>query len=267
MDKKRRNSNKSDFQLEFDDGGKMSRRETKFLPDGAYFFEDELKIEGEFSAKVITCAAWLLELYELKSGGIFFTRGAEKIRPNTKHFAVFYAPFSISQANFKNVKGNLRGIAASDDLPAEFARVPAIFETPRIASLSGLNNVLEILQAGRNRQSIEMNPKPSLLSLKTKKLIDENYQIYPSIARIAARLKVSHEHLSRQFRHDFEMSPSAYFRQLRIADVPLRLAKGEEIITVSHDVGYNDLSRFYKQFRKTTKTSPGACQTMMKPKI
>jgi AraC-like DNA-binding protein len=43
------------------------------------------------------------------------------------------------------------------------------------------------------------------------------------------------------------------------------LARGEEIISVSQEVGYNDLSRFYKQFRKTTKTSPGACQTLMKP--
>lgn len=75
----------------------------------------------------------------------------------------------------------------------------------------------------------------------------------------------THEHLSRQFKLDLGMSPSAYLRQLRLADAPLRLARGEGIVNVSLDVGYNDLSRFYKQFRKTTSTSPGACQTMMKP--
>jgi AraC-like DNA-binding protein len=53
--------------------------------------------------------------------------------------------------------------------------------------------------------------------------------------------------------------------QLRLADAPLKLANGEDIINVSQDVGYNDLSRFYKQFQKNTKTSPGVCQTMMKP--
>jgi AraC-like DNA-binding protein len=95
-------------------------------------------------------------------------------------------------------------------------------------------------------------------------LIDENYLAYPSMARIAKRLGVTHEHLSRQFKRDFTMSPSAYFRQLRVADVPLRLARGEEIIQVSQEVGYNDLSRFYKQFRKTTNTSPGACKTIMR---
>ncbi|MGH9908785.1 MAG: helix-turn-helix domain-containing protein, partial [Pyrinomonadaceae bacterium] len=66
-------------------------------------------------------------------------------------------------------------------------------------------------------------------------------------------------------KRDFEMSPNAYLRQLRVADVPLLLARGEEIVNVSLDVGYNDLSRFYKQFRKTTKTSPGVCRTIMRP--
>jgi AraC-like DNA-binding protein len=104
-----------------------------------------------------------------------------------------------------------------------------------------------------------------LLSLKAKRLIDENYLSFPSIARVAGRLGVTHEHLSRQFKRDFEISPGAYLHQLRLADAPLRLARGEEIINVSQDVGYNDLSRFYKQFRKTTKTSPGVCQALMKP--
>jgi AraC-like DNA-binding protein len=60
------------------------------------------------------------------------------------------------------------------------------------------------------------------------------------------------------------MNPSSYLRQLRVADAPLRLAQGEEIINVSHDMGYNDLSRFYKQFRQTTETSPGACKAILR---
>jgi AraC-like DNA-binding protein len=48
-----------------------------------------------------------------------------------------------------------------------------------------------------------------------------------------------------------------------MADTPLRLARGEPIIEVSAEVGYNDLSRFYKQFRKKTKTSPAACRDIL----
>lgn len=243
----------------------MVRHKTSFLPDGAYLFEDELEVKGVLTAKVITCSVWLLELYELKTGELFFIRGEAEIRPLTKCFGVFYPPFTISQPCFKNAGGRLTGVAASTVLPAEFKRVPIIFETSFAEPPSSAAQVIEILKAGGSPQTVEINPRPSLLSLKAKRLIDENYLIYPSIARTATRLGVSHEHLSRQFKRDFGMSPGRYLHQLRLADAPLRLAQGEEIISVSLNTGYNDLSRFYKQFRKATKTSPRRCRTIMKP--
>lgn len=255
----------SGFHVELADGGRLARRQTTLLPDGSYLFVDDLRVEGIITSNVITCAAWLLELYELTTGEHFFIRGTEHIRPRTKHFGVFYPPFSLARPCFKNATGRMTGIAATEILPTELTTVPIIFETTFNRTPSGAAEVIEILNAGENHQRIEMNPKPSLLSLKAKKLIDESYLVYPSIARISARLGVTHEHLSRQFKRDFKMSPSHYLRLLRVADAPLRLARGEEIINVSLDVGYNDLSRFYKQFRQTTNTSPGACKTIMRP--
>lgn len=255
----------SDFQVELADGGSLARRRTNFLPDGAYLFEDKLEVRGALTARVITCAAWLLELYELKAGELFFISGEAHVSPRTKCFGVFYPPFTITQPCFRNARGRLVGVAATAPLPIELMTVPVVFETGFIELPSGAAQVIEIVRAGKNPQAIELNPKPSLLSLKAKKLIDANYLVYPSIARVAARLKVTHEHLSRQFKRDFRLSPSNYLRQLRVADAPLRLARDEEIINVSQDVGYNDLSRFYKQFRQTTNTSPGACKTIMRP--
>ena len=265
MRKNQRNSDTSYFQLQSDAGGVIARRKTSFLADGAYLFEDELEVHGVLAAKVITCTAWLLELYELKAGDVFFISGTREVRATTKCFGVLYPPFTISQPSVENAKGRLVGVAATESLPTGFTEVPTMFETMCTELPTGVAHALEIVRLGENHQSVELNPKPSLLSVKAKRLIDENYLSYPSISRIAQRLGVTHEHLSRQFKRDFEISPSAYLHQLRLADAPLRLARGEEIINVSQDVGYNDLSRFYKQFRKSTKTSPGVCQSLMKP--
>lgn len=265
MRKNQTSSKKPDFEFESDDGGKSARRRTTLLPDGAYLFEDGLEVEGTFETTVITCAAWLLEYFELTAGEVFFLCGEKQIQPNTKHFGVLYPPFSIVRCSYVNTKGRLLGIAATEILPVDLKVTPIIFETDYSTSPVNTARAIEALLAGDNRQSIEAYPKASLISLKAKKLIDENYLAYPSIARIAARLKVSHAHLSRQFKRDFKMSPSDYLRRLRMADAPLLLARGEAIIDVSQAVGYNDLSRFYKQFRQTTSTSPGVCQTFMKP--
>lgn len=254
----------SDFQVKLDEGGSLARRQTELRPDGLYLFEDELRISGVLKAIVVTCKAWLLELYDLRAGQLTFPSGKSVICPITKRFGVLYSPSSICEPCFRDFEGHLTGIAATNSLPAEFTRGPVLFDSRFAKPPLTLEQVLEILKAGENFQSVEVNPKPSLLSLQTKRMIDENYLIYPSISRIAARLEVTPEHLSRQFKSDFGMSPSNYLRQLRVADAPLRLAKGEEIVNVSQEVGYNDLSRFYKQFRKTTDTSPGACKTILR---
>jgi AraC-like DNA-binding protein len=254
----------SNFQVKLDDGGSLARRKTELLPDGLYLFEDELEIEGVLRATIVTCKAWLLELYDLRAGGLGFTSGKELVCPKARRFGVLYSPFSICEPCFRDFEGHLTGIAAMDSLPAEFSAHPILFDSTFAKAPSSVEDVLEILNAGDNRRTVDLNPKPSLLSLRAKKLIDENYRIYASISRVAARLGVTPEHLSRQFKCDFGMSPSNYLRHLRIADAPLRLAKGERVVNVSQEVGYNDLSRFYKQFRKTTDTSPGACKTILR---
>jgi AraC-like DNA-binding protein len=257
-------SEQSDFQVELDRGGALARRSSQLASDGAYIFQDDLQVTGELTAIVITCTAWLLEIYERRAGSISFLCGGDEVSPETKCFGVFYPPFSISKPCFRDVEAHLIGVAASKSVPDEFTSAPAVFDITSSQTPSGVSQAIEILKSGKNAKSIAMNPRPSLLSIRAKRIIDENYLAYPSIGRIAARLGVRHEHLSREFKRDFEMTPSSYLRQLRVADAPLKLAMGEEIINVSQDVGYNDLSRFYKQFRQTTDTSPGACKTVLR---
>ena len=241
----------------------ITRRETGFLPDGTYLFRDQLSIQGVVTSAVVTCAAWLLEMYQLGAGELYFLRGKEEVRPHGKCFGVFYPPYTLVRPCFLNAKGKLLGLAGTVPLPAEIKTAPFVFESSLPLEV---RNVAEVLKSGRNRQSIDANPKASSLSIKTKKLIAEGYASDPSISRIAMRLGVSAEHLSRQFRRDYGMSPRAYLHQLRVADAPLELARGGAIADISHDSGYGDLSRFYKQFRKTTGTSPGSCRRIVTPR-
>jgi len=241
----------------------IARRETTLLPDGTYLFRDQLNIKGVVTTAVVTCKGWLLEMYRLRAGELYFLSGQKEIRPNGNRFAVFYPPYTLVRPRFVNAKGNLLGLAGTAPLPAGIGTVPFVFES---SGPFEARSVSEILAAGGNRQAIDANPRASALSIKARKLIVEGYASEPSIGRIAARLGVSNEHLSRQFRRDYGMSPREYLHQLRLADVPLELARGEAITEISHDSGYGELSRFYKQFRKSTGTSPGLCREIVTPK-
>jgi AraC-like DNA-binding protein len=233
------------------------------LGDGHYAISDEIDIEGEGASHFIFGRGWLLEIVELSSGEYSFYSDGSDIAPKSKRFGAFYPPFTVMRSAVKNLKGRVCGIGSVKPF-AELPQTPIIFETEYRGLFTDVSQAFEVLKTCGNRQSIEVNTKPSLLSLKTKRLIDENYLAYPSMSRIAKRLGVSPEHLSRQFKRDYLLSPSAYLHQLRVSEATFRLSLGEQIIEICSDVGYNDLSRFYKQFRKVTRTSPANCRSMLK---
>lgn len=231
----------------------------RVVSDGVYSISDDFNIPSEGVSEFVFGRGWLLEVVDVTSGEYQFVSDGERIRTPKKRFGVFYPPFTLIRMFARKVSGSTIGVG-SDELPAGLPKYPFIFDTDHTGDLTTIDDAREVLATAQNPRTIEVNTSPSPVSRDTKKLIDENYLIYPSIARIADRLKVSHEHLSRQFKKDYGLTPSAYLHKLRVAEATFRLALGEEIIDISLEVGYNDLSRFYKQFRKATRTSPGVCR-------
>lgn len=231
----------------------------RILDDGGYVIGGEIEIPGSGVQDFIFGRGWLLEIVELYSGEYFFISDGSEIRPASKRFGVFYPSFTFVRAYSREMKGYNSGIGSERIVP-DLPDQPFIFETDFTGELTAIEQAVDVLNKSTGRQQIVVNTTPSPISLKAKRLIDDNYLIYPSIGRIAKRLRISHEHLSRQFKKDYGMSPSRYLHHLRVAEATFRLALGEEIIDISHEVGYNDLSRFYKQFRKTTRTSPAVCR-------
>jgi AraC-like DNA-binding protein len=240
----------------------VARRSTHLRAGGLYEFEDTLTVETTISATFVTCAAWLLELYELDGGDIYFLSGASEVRSPSRRFAVIFPPFSIARVRLEGARGRVFGYADTSSLPARFAGNAALFQT---RARAGTALPLDLLECATAVESIPAWPHASAVSRRAKAIVDQSYLARVSFAQIAARLGITTAHLSRQFKRDFQMTPTAYLHQLRLADAPLKLARGEEIAAVSHDVGYGDLSRFYKQFRKVTRTSPGVCREMIAP--
>jgi len=238
-----------------------SRRKVETLPGGLVWIEEEMEVEGRLEGCVVSGGGWLFELHRLSAGEVYYVQDGARVRVEPRCFGLLYAPHSITEIVLEDVRTFWVGVAASGRVPHGRESRSVLVEVDERARTSNPIEALEALTASRASRNIERCTRPSPLSLRTKRALDESYRdTDSSIARIAARLNVSHSHLTRQFKRDYGVPPLLYRDQLRASDAMLRLSRGEKIIEVSADVGYNDLGRFYKQFRKLTHSSPGGCR-------
>ncbi|HEV7395550.1 MAG TPA: AraC family transcriptional regulator [Pyrinomonadaceae bacterium] len=200
----------SNYTVTLAEGGQLARRQTSFLDDGSYLFQDALTIKGTLTAEIITCAAWLFEFYRLTSGEVSFLSAEKRVRPGTRVFGISYPPFTISRIRFKSPVGILIGLAGTHSLPSDLPDAPHLFDTDLVDAPTSSLQAIDAIRGALTKTSVPGYPDASLLSLKAKQLIDKHYCDYPSISRIARRLAVTPEHLSRQFKSDFGSSPSKY---------------------------------------------------------
>jgi hypothetical protein len=113
MKNKRLNSNESDFQIEVENG-KVTRRKRDFLPDGAYFFEEDLDFAGDATAKVITCTAWLKFIFFRAKNGF----------AQTQNISVFFIRlFPFRKPVSKIPRGVCGELPPSDHCPKNFFRL------------------------------------------------------------------------------------------------------------------------------------------------
>jgi AraC-like DNA-binding protein len=231
----------------------------RILDDGSCPFHDRLEIRGEGRGPFTVGAAWLVEVFSIESGEFFFVNDQMDLRSATSRFAVYYSPFSIVETITSRLTADVFGTGAFKVFPG-LPDEPLMFETDRLEPFKSASDAVEFVRTAADPIPITVNRSPAPLSLAAKKIIDQNYSESFSIASVAKRLDVSHAHLSRQFRHDFHLSPKEYVHHLRAAEARYMLQKGERIIDVSEDVGYGDLTRFYKQFRKRMNSTPGRCR-------
>jgi AraC-like DNA-binding protein len=225
------------------------------VQNGWFHFVDDLAIEGTGASPFVIGRAWMIEFVELTDGSMAFVSDDREIVPKAARFAIFYAPFSIVNLSIDNPRGKVEGLG-SIDVPPDLPDTPMLFDS----SNTDPDELESLIRSARAGIPIPQNSKSSLTSLRTKRIIDQKYTDDFAIAEVAANVGVSHEHLTRQFRKDFAMAPLEYLHKLRMADANFKLSDGSEIIDVSADVGYNDLGRFYKQFRKAFSTTPGSCK-------
>ena len=218
------------------------------LQNGGVWIEGRLTLPPEgLTGSMVIGQHWLLEMIRTESG---HTRG------------FFWAPFGIIR-DFPEVddliNGHFVGFSAPLEPPGHWLVTSMMFDLGNAALARTPQEFISLIAEPRPYISLE-NTAASPLSQKAKRFIAEHFTTSVLIGEVARTLGVSHAHLSRQFKADFGLTPVDYQHRVRVSEAINRLSRGEEILETGYDVGFADTSRFYKNFRKITGTSPGKCR-------
>jgi AraC-like DNA-binding protein len=173
-------------------------------------------------------------------------------------FALFLPPFSVVQASLESCDVTSAGIAfippPASALPAEAVIVPDARESPATTQ----QDVLEQMQTSLSRIPIRRDVHAAGAARVAKAVLDEEYASRLTIAETAKRVGASPALLSRMFKAAYGMPPVQYRHHVRVMDALMRLSAGAAPADVFLDVGFEDLSRFYKVFRRLACGVPGA---------
>jgi AraC-like DNA-binding protein len=217
--------------------------------------EQRLLIRGVETGTDVAGPACIFAVVQVRRGSVAYQHGTAAIRA-PRRFALFLPPFGIVQASLKRCDVTSVAVAfrplASDDFPGH----PVLWPGDRAAPASRID-ALEGTRTAAVRIDVGRDCDPARLAQAAKAIIDRDYGAPLEINHIAARLDVSPAVLSRTFRHAYGMPPVRYRHHVRVMDALLQLAEGAAPVQVFQDVGFDDLSRFYKIFRKVTCAPPG----------
>ncbi|MBN1675262.1 MAG: helix-turn-helix domain-containing protein [Kiritimatiellae bacterium] len=135
-------------------------------------------------------------------------------------------------------------------VPHKQLRMKAFF----VLLLSAIERYLKIQTPAGRTQLLTKFQQDALTRYVTR-----NISARPGAAELAAIAKLSPNYFSRVFRNTFGMPPRAWLLQQRIqAAVTLLLETPMTVTHVAHDLGYNDIYLFSRQFKHITGMSPSA---------
>ena len=183
-----------------------------------------------------------------ESARMFFSRseGSFALGPG-KYFLILPA-FELMQGELINCK-----------LEAEITvLLESAFPCPSDALQVYQGQSLSLEEGGSALPNLFTSKTPEKgLAARCKRSIDGTWSEHISLNALAEKLKVRPETFSRVFKNEYKISPRDYRTRIRVACAAQSLLQNGRIIDVAADVGFEDLSQFYRSFKNTTTVSPG----------
>jgi AraC-like DNA-binding protein len=226
------------------------------LSDEIFLIEKHFTTSNEGFGMDISGPFWMLIEANTKNGFLSWKVNGKMIQPEKNRLFLFVPAYSWSSEFYpKNMECSLRGLFCIGKMHSRWPSAPTLYTSTQKLPLK-LENVDSFLSKSQVISEVPLQISPSGTASRVKKIIETNSYPEFSMAQIALKLKTSPAVLSREFKKSFGYTPMQYRRGLKVTLGMYHLLCGKDPSEAAFLSGYNDLGRFYKQFKEYIKDTP-----------
>jgi len=195
---------------------------------------------------------WSLAIADIPENLVSMRRGSSEVAVSGK-VGIFLPPFAI--VDWILTPGTINyNVVFSNRLlheVAELAQSAFFFGYPSQKVPTSPEEVIEIVSASKNPVVIERGDTPHPMAAKLKHLIAATFEKDHTLGYLAAQIGTSAAFLARKFKDSYGLQPVTYRSQLRVHEaMRILLMESSSVTQAGYKGGFQDLSRFNKQFRK-----------------
>ncbi|MBI3288032.1 MAG: AraC family transcriptional regulator [Elusimicrobia bacterium] len=241
-----------------------SDRKSFRVADGLYRMDQTIRVRGRQTGYDATGPYWIVGHIRLLSGRARFLVDGVLIPPPGRSFVMAMPPHSVVSVELIDAKTVNSAAFSRGLLPKNFPNEPIAFPAREFKGIRSIQDVERILRLRTNPVRISRCSRPHPLSERLKEQLGRNFQASTALSTLAKDYRTSLAALSRLFRRDWGKPPVQFRNWLRVMDAFRHLAEKTTVTDTAFDVGFNDLSRFHKQFKSTVGYTPLAIRKRSK---
>jgi len=208
---------------------------------------DGLDVSGPF---------WTVGLCRVLRGRVRFRSAEGRVDVPWRTFGILLPPGAVVHAELDRAHAFSVAVLSRGEYPRGLPTTAAVFRARRFGGLRSLADALRLVPR-RGLIPIHYDRRPAGVAQRLREGIDRAYAAPARLADIMRRCRLSPAVAARYFRKAYGLTPGRYRSALRVQDGMIRLASGQRIADIFQDVGFEDLSAFYRGFRALACGPPG----------
>jgi AraC-like DNA-binding protein len=244
------------------DRKRSNQWEFTVLDSNTVYLKETITVRGRSFFMDVTNELWVFSLLSVDAADVFFRTHSGEIIIPPGEYGFFKPPFSITEIGAENKQVTLTAILSRVPLPDGIPEAPTLFRLRRNVLPENYSDLFSLLCTAPVQNGIARYDSEHVagIALKAKNSIDTQYREPLPIGAIAEKIGISSNLFSMYFKKAFHLTPSEYRKQLRIKSSVFQLLDSSyekrSVTDIAFNCGYNDLSRYNKQFKSYTGVTP-----------